>query len=127
MTNQNSMVNVKVSVVSGKTYRKYKDLLKVYPSRRSAFRAAKRHLSIPMHKQPDEVAYPHTDLGNKKGLDDRNVKLYIFNVVFGVFAIELHIREDKPAQYGDKDGLGDQLPHFNAGKHPGKKKDHRYW
>jgi hypothetical protein len=118
---------MQVSIVSGKTYWRYRKLLKVYPSRRAAFRAAKRYLNLPMSRQPDKVVYPYTDRGDEYGLDSRNVRLYIFYLFIGALAIEYHIREDKPVKYGRKDGAGDQLPHFNSGKHPGKKKDHRYW
>ena len=118
---------MQISIVSGKTYKKYKELQNIYPSRRAALRAAKRFLGLLMSKHPDEVVVPFTDRGNEYDLDERNVRLYIFYIWIGALVVEYHIREDKAAKYGHEDGKGDQLPHFNSGEHPGKKKDHRYW
>jgi len=120
---------MKVSIVGNRTYWKYRSLVaqKIYPSRSAAFRAAKRYLKLPMSKHPDKLVYPYTDLGDAYDLDERNVRLYVFYTFVGAIILELHIREDKPVSYGDEHGKGDQLPHFNSGKHPGGKKDHRYW
>ncbi len=46
-------------------------------------------------------------MGNTLGLDDRNVRLYIFNLgLVGAIAYEYHIREDHP------DPKHDQPQHF---------------
>jgi len=120
---------IHVSVISTNTLKRYREYLgmKIYPSRRAAFRAAKRDANIPMSKQPEAVIYPQTSKGQEYSLDDRNVRLYIFNLIIGVVAIEYHIREDKKAFYGDKDGRGNQPPHFNSGEPPNKLGNHHYW
>lgn len=117
-----------ISIIGRGTLKRYRKYLKIYPSRRSAFRAAKRDGRIPMGQQPEEVIYPHTDLGNAYDLDDRNVRLYIFSIIIGAVAFEYHLREDKEAFYGS--GQGDQLPHFNSGqlkKNNKKLRNHHYW
>lgn len=85
-----------------------------------------------MGQDPEEVIYAGTPAGYDLGLDDRNVRLYIFHIIVGVVAYEYHIREDKEAFYGSEAGAGDQLPHFNSGevKSSDKKdklKKHHYW
>lgn len=119
-----------ISIVSRGTLKRYKHYLRVYPSRRAAFRAAKRDGRIPMGQQPEEVIYPHTDMGDEYDLDDRNVRLYIFSIIIGAVAFEYHLREDKEAFYGAERGKGDQLPHFNSGESKGsdkKLRNHHYW
>ena len=76
---------------------------------------------------PEEVIPALTSKGKEYNLDDRNVRLYIFSILIGAVAIEYHIREDKEAFYGDKDGTGNQLPHFNSGSPPKKLSNHHYW
>ncbi len=61
------------------------------------------------------------------GLDERNVRLYVFNIIVGAVAFEYHIREDKEAFYGTENTEGDQLPHFNSGESGRKLKGHHYW
>ena len=118
-----------VSFLSPKTYKDYKKKVNsdCYPSRRAAFRAAKRDAKIPMSQNPDKVIRPRSLEGDLYALDDRNVRLYIFNLGIGVVAYEHHIREDEPATYGNEDGAGDQLPHFNSGEPPNKLKEHFFW
>ena len=61
-----------------------------------------------------------------KELDERNVRLYVFNI--GLLAVVVLIREDKEAFYVDGDKIGYQPPHFNSGKSTDKKlKDHHYY
>ena len=81
-----------------------------------------------MRQHPDEVIYSGTQLGDDHGLDERNSRLYIFNLIIGALAIEYHIREDKEAFYGAVGRKGDQPPHFNSGEgERGKKlKKHHY-
>lgn len=105
-----------ISIVSRRTFKRYRKYCKIYPSRRAAFRAAKRDGDIPVCQQPDEVIYAGTDIGYDFGLDGRNARLYVFNVIVGAVAFEYHIREDKEAFYQDNQGRGNQLPHFNSGK-----------
>jgi hypothetical protein len=107
---------------------------KIYPSRKAAFRAAKRANGIPMSMQPSEIIRPTEveKLQKKKlHLDKRNIRLYIFSwVIEKINKIEerkIYIREDKSAEYGEKDGKGDQLPHFNAGEDPDNLKQHYYY
>jgi len=38
---------------------------------------------------------------------------------------EIHFREDKPVKY--KDDKGNELGHFNAGRPPGKLKNHYFF
>ena len=74
-----------------------------------------------MGQHPAEVVLPMTDRGNSFRLDERNVRLYVFNLVIGAVAVEYHIREDqKSITHG-------QPKHFNAGKPPKKLKEHYYW
>ena len=115
------------SIVSASTYERYQKYLKIYPSRRAAFRAAKRDAKIPMAEQPRGVVRPNSPEGKEYQLDDRNVRLYIFNLGIGAIAYEYHIREDKEAFYEDKEPKGHQLPHFNSGEPPKKLKGHHYW
>ena len=84
-----------ISLVSRKTYRAYRYLKNYYGSRREAFRAAKRDNSIPVTQHPDKVVLPFTSDGANYNLDDRNVRLYIFNILIGAVGFEYHIREDK--------------------------------
>lgn len=71
------------------------------------------------------VVIPNTDFGDQLGLDERNVRLYVFNIIVGIIAIEYHIREDREAFYGSSEG--NQGSHFNSGEPPGKLKKHHYW
>ena len=105
-----------IIVVSRRTFKRYRKYCKVYPSRRAAFRAAKRDGGIPVCQQPDEVICAGTDIGYDFGLDHRNVRLYVFNMIVGAVAFEYRIREDKEAFYQDKQDSGHQLPHFNSGQ-----------
>lgn len=114
-----------ISVVSTKTLRRYHEYLRMYPSRRAAFRAAKRDANIPMQQHPEVVVCPFSDLGNDFDLDDRNVRLYIFHILICGIVIEYHIREDKEAFYAGEAGY--QPPHFNVGKEGAKLKEHYYW
>lgn len=108
--------------VSRRTHKLYKQYREYFPSRRAAFRAAKRDANLPMNRRPDKVVYPRTPMGNTLGLDDRNVRLYIFNLGLGAIAYEYHIREDHP------DPKHDQPQHFNTGvMPPGKLKGHYFW
>ena len=110
-----------IYLASRRTHQLYRQYLKMYPSRRAAFRAAKRAARIPMGQHPAEVVLPMTDRGNSFRLDERNVRLYVFNLVIGAVAVEYHIREDK------KSITHGQPKHFNAGKPPKKLKEHYYW
>lgn len=115
---------MEISIVKSSVYRKYLENIKIYPSRRAAFRAAKRDGNIPMMAHPDDVILPFTKDGDTFELDDRNVRLYVFNFWLGVIMVQYFIREDKEAFYGS----GDQLPHFNSGKSSDDKlKKHHYW
>ena len=99
----------------------------LYPSRRSAFRAAKRLFGIPMHTKPDEVVLPNTDDGVARKLSQENKRLYIFRVFLGIFTLgqgEIHIREDHPKEYPDG---GVQTSHFNAGTGGKKLRFHFYF
>jgi hypothetical protein len=120
-----------ISIIGRRTLKRYKQYLKIYPSRRAAFRAAKRDGRIPMGQQPEEVIYSGTDLGFDYDLDERNVRLYIFTIIVGAVVFEYHIREDKEAFYGDEARKGDQLPHFNSGEIEEEKnnklRNHHYW
>ena len=86
-----------ISIIGRNALRRYRRYRKVYPSRRAAFRAAKRDGGILMSQHPEEVIYPGSDLGGDYGLDDRNVRLYIFSILIGAVAFEYHLREDKEA------------------------------
>jgi hypothetical protein len=114
-----------ISIVGFQILRRYEEYLKVYPSRKAAFRAAKRDANIPMQQHPQEIVTPFSHLGNDYDLDDRNVRLYIFHLLVCGIVIEYHIREDKEAFYGGEAGY--QPPHFNAGKEGAKLKEHYYW
>ena len=116
---------MKVSIASNEVYRKFQEYLKIYPSRKAAFRAAKRDGNIPISQHPEMVVIPNTDFGDQLGLDERNVRLYVFNIIVGIIAIEYHIREDREAFYGSSEG--NQGSHFNSGEPPGKLKKHHYW
>lgn len=110
-----------VFIVSYRVHQLYKEYRDVYPSRRAAFRAAKRDAGIPMGRQPRSVVRPRTTAGGLHGLDDRNVRLYIFPIFIGAIAFEFHIREDRA------DEKLEQPPHFNAGQPPKKLKKHYFW
>ena len=116
---------MEISLVSNKVYQKYKDYSRVYPSRRAAFRDAKREGNIPMTMHPQKVLRPFTEDAKDIYLDDRNVRLYVFRLIVCAFVVEYHIREDKKAFYGS--GEGDQLDHFNSGESSEKLKNHHYW
>lgn len=110
-----------VYIVGPRTIQLYRKYQKYFPSRRAAFRAAKRDANIPMSRHPDKVIHPKTDAGDSYGLDDRNVRLFIFNMGIGAIAFEYHIREDRSAP---KHG---QPKHFNTGIFTKKLKGHYYW
>ncbi len=116
-------MSLSIHLVGQSVHQLYKEYVRIYPSRRAAFRAAKRDGGIPVSQHPSEVILPNTDEGVEEGLDERNVRLYVFRI-YGVGAL-FFIREDKAAFYGT--GEGDQLPHFNSGKPPKKLKKHHYW
>jgi len=84
-------------------------------------------ISVKNNTYPVSSSGGTTLKGHTRAIIYAHPSLYVFYFFIGALAIEYHIREDKPVKYGRKDGAGDQLPHFNSGKHPGKKKDHRYW
>ncbi|MBK6903898.1 MAG: hypothetical protein IPH04_14140 [Saprospirales bacterium] len=108
--------------VSRRTHKLYKQYRVLPVATGSVSRAAKRDANLPMSRRPDKVVHPKTPMGNTLGLDDRNVRLYIFNLGLGAIAYEYHIREDYP------DPKHDQLQHFNSGvKPPGKLKGHYFW
>jgi len=91
--------------------------------------AFKKDYGIPKSEQAREVVKPRTLEGRKRKLDQRNVRLYIFDLILNFFGIavrqETHLREDKEAFYAD--GRGNQNKHFNAGLNTGKLKDHYYY
>ena len=116
-------MSLSIHLVSQSVHQRYKEYVKIYPSRRAAFRAAKRDGGIPVGQHPQEVILPSTDEGVEAGLDERNVRLYVFSI-YGIGAF-FFIREDKAAFYGT--GEGDQLPHFNSGQTLKKLKKHHYW
>lgn len=102
---------------------------KSFDTRKQAMNAFKEDYGIPKSEQPREVVKPQTMKGRKHKLDDRNVRLYIFDLILNFFGIETrpetHLREDKEAFYPEE--RGDQSRHFNAGKPDGKLKDHYYF
>lgn len=108
-------------IISRRTHQRYKQYCMVFPSRRAAFRAAKRDAGIPMSKHPDAVLYPRTPAGKKLGLDERNARLYVFDLIVGALVIQFRIRED----HADK--KTGQPKHFNTGFSDNKLKDHYYW
>jgi hypothetical protein len=108
-------------IVGLRTHSLYLKYKRYFPSRRAAFRAAKRDAGIPMSQHPEKVVRPRTPEGTNYEIDDRNVRLYVFFIFIGAVFIEVHIREDKP----DK-RLG-QPKHFNAGNPPDKLKEHYFW
>lgn len=107
--------------VSRRTHKLYKQYRQYFPSRRAAFRAAKRDAGIPMSRHPDAVVYPRTPAGEKSKLDERNVRFYVFDIWIGAIALQFRIREDLP------DKKNRQSKHFNAGYLPDKLKKHYYW
>jgi hypothetical protein len=114
---------------SAQSRKKRVGVSRYFESRKSAYRAFKKDYEIPNAEQPQIVIKPDTPDGERYGLDERNVRLYIFraikNLFGGIFRRETHLREDKDAFYVK--GEGEQAPHFNAG-HAGKKlKDHYYF
>lgn len=116
-------MSLSIYLVSQSVHQLYKKYVCIYPSRRAAFRAAKRDGGIPVGQHPQEVVLPNTDEGTEAGLDERNVWLYVFSI-HGVGAL-FFIREDKAAFYGTSEG--DQLPHFNSGQTKKRLKKHHYW
>jgi hypothetical protein len=103
----------------------------IYRSRREAFRAAKRANGIPMSMQPIKVIRPNNyEEWKKYKLDNRNVVLYIFEImidtVLVVTSLRIFIRQDKAANY-EENGQGDQPPHFNAGQNPDNLDQHYYY
>ena len=116
---------MKISVVGRRTLKRYRKYCKIFPSRRAAFRAAKRDAGIPVSSHPQKVVRSQTASGKEYGLDSRNVRLYIFGIFIAGVVVEFHIREDKEAFYPD--GKSKQLPHFNSGEPPKKLKKHHYY
>lgn len=105
--------------------------MKIYISRRAAFRAAKRDNKIPVSLNPEKVIYPNTLEGDEilpEKLDSqKNVRLYKFRILIFTVTFEVSIREDKEAFYGDINEEGDQLPHFNSGETNKKLPKHHYF
>jgi hypothetical protein len=105
--------------------------LKLYISRRAAFRAAKRDNKIPVSLNPEKVIYPNTAEGNEvqpEKLDfEKNIRLYKFRVLIFTVTFEISVREDKEAFYGETNQIGDQLPHFNSGETNKKLPKHHYF
>lgn len=118
--------SIQLSVIDRQTLARFNQFVHFYPSRKAAFRAAKRDAKIPMRQSPAEVVGSKSAYWNSLGLDERYTRLYIFNIFVGAIAFEYHIREDKIAFYGN-DGAGIQPPHFNAGEPPKKLKQHYFW
>lgn len=100
---------------------------KYFDSRKSAFRAFKRDYNIPVSEHPEEVVKPYTQKGGDLGLDRRNIRLYIFEIIKNLFGTEkrknIHLREDKGVFYGN----GNQDSHFNGGIKDDKLRDHYYY
>ncbi len=84
-----------VFVIDAGALKLYREYEKIYPSRSAAFRAAKRDAKIPMGQQSSDVIKANIDIGATFGLDERNVRLYIFNLLIGAVAIEYHKIEQK--------------------------------
>lgn len=103
-----------------------KKISKIYKSRREAFREAKRDNGVSMSMQPTAVIRPNESEKKKKWavfLDFRNIRMYIFSINDR----KVYIREDKAANYNEKNGEGDQPTHFNAGDDPENLKQHYYF
>ena len=107
---------------------KVKDTGKIFATRRAAFRAAKRDGNIPVSMQPVKVYKPPPKEEPDADLDHRNRRIYIFEVLLGLFSSvvsrKYFIREDKEVEYSDG---GKQMDHFNAGKSPRKLREHYYF
>lgn len=105
--------------------------MKIYVSRRAAFRAAKRDNKIPVTLNPNKVIYPNTLEGDEiqpEKLDsEKNVRLYKFSILIFTVTFEVSIREDKEAFYGEVNQIGNQLPHFNSGETNKKLPKHHYF
>lgn len=95
--------------------KRIEDRDEIYPSANAAFRAAKRYSKIPVSKQPTEVIKKNTARWKEERLDDRNIKLYIFEKIRNLFGTPeeagIRIRQDKEAIYAEN--AGKQGPHFN--------------
>ena len=113
---------MRIGLTSRKTISLFHEYKHLYPSRRAAFRAAKRDSNIPVTDQPKDVILPFTNAGDEFDLDDRNVRLYIFHLLIGGIVVQQLIREDKEAFYIGGDEESNQGPHFNSGKKGGKLK-----
>lgn len=102
---------------------------KHFETRRQAYNAFKMDYGIPKSEQPSEVIKPDTPKGQGHKLDNRNVRLYIFDAILNFLGIETrkktHLREDKEAFYPQ--GGGKQSEHFNAGSADENLKDHYYF
>ena len=100
----------------------------VFETRRAAFRAAKRDHGVPVCRQPTKAIHAKSDSAKDLGLDHRNRRLYIFEILLGIFGLNknrsVHIREDKAMHYEDG---GYQEKHFNAGGNPVKLRKHYYY
>jgi hypothetical protein len=90
---------------------------------KQALHEAKRANNIPLSVQPLRTIKPNTPEGIKLKLDNRNIKLYEYRNTKGDI---IHIRQDKAVSY-EKNGVGDQIEHFNAGFEGEKLKQHYYY
>ncbi|NDP22425.1 MAG: hypothetical protein GZ091_15275 [Paludibacter sp.] len=92
---------------------------------KEAFGKAKDANGIPRSQQPDKTIKPNSPEGKEVGLDNRNIKQYEYTNSKGE---KVTIRQDKPAQYGDPSGKGNQSEHYNAGKtNENLSKQHHYY
>jgi len=87
-----------------------------FPSRRSAFRQAKRDLGIPMEQQPDYIrSVDMTDRSGAKILEANHMPIstreYVFSLDDGSQAI---IQDHSAGHFFGEGGIGDQGPHFNV-------------
>ena len=102
---------------------------KHFETRRQAYNAFKADYGIPKSEQPSEVIKPGTPKGRDHELDDRNLRLYIFDAILNFLGLETrkktYLREDKEAFYPQ--GGGKQSEHFNAGAADENLKDHYYF
>ena len=102
---------------------------KHFDTRKQALHAFKKDYNIPRTEQPKEVVKPFTPQGERHNLDNRNVRLYIFQAVVNLFKVttrrKTYLREDKEAFYVKERGTQDS--HFNAGHANEKLRDHYYF
>ena len=109
---------------------------KVLPSRKSAFREAKRDLGVPNSQHPDEFRrVPMTDRSGRAIMGANGSPIitreYIFKRNNGDKVI---IQDHSAGHYYGEGGVGDQGPHFNArpfdnprtGKVPGTAQHYEY-